>query len=321
VIRVIDNFLSNPNHDPRRHAGRVPWEISERLTIIFRKWQQGDFGVRPHRGFMRNDQNRWVRDPEYPHGRDGRFFGEGPFVNGQRFASRRQLVLEGGHAATQAGIAGTTTDGAYSIVMGLHFPDKKKVYADVDCGTTIYYLSTALKGGSDRDVLESHIKKPGWDAIDTGEDREKTKGAKALLKSHETKKPVRVFRSWKAAKIVPNRPAPTELRYDGLYRVVDYEVINPVLMVHRFKMVRVPGQGPLRALREVQAAQRGIREGKRKREREGLNGRYRRGGRDEGGDNGMDHFDDNDDDEDQGAARRRRRIESEEQWRIINLDP
>jgi hypothetical protein len=63
--------------------------------------------------------------------------------------------------------------------------------------------------------------------------------------------PVRVFRSSKAAKIVPLRPK-RGLRYDGLYVVKEYELVNVKRQIYQFEMKRLNDregeyvQGPLR---------------------------------------------------------------------------
>ena len=239
IVPALEDFLHDDN-EPVRRAKRFPPATYDHLLAILRKWQHGDFGVRPHRGFQRVG-NRWVRDPNWQLGRDGRFYGEGHLVNGQRFADRKQLCLEGGHAATVAGIAGTAAGGAYSVVMGLHFPKTGRVYADVDCGDTIYYMSTALKALPGERA--SNVFDPD-DEDNPADPDTATKGAKALLRSHETGIAVRVFRSWCASKIVPLRPW-KGLRYDGLYTVVDYELLKNRRQIYRFKMERVRGQNPI----------------------------------------------------------------------------
>lgn len=246
VIPPLQHFLSDANR-PQRQAKRIPWDIYEDLLVILRKWELNDFGVRPHRGFIRNPRGRWVPYPDWQFRRDARFFGHGHLVNGQRFASRYQLWNEGGHAAVVAGIAGTERDGAYSVVMGLHSPASKLVYADVDCGEVIYYMSTALPG--EEGELPTNVRDHDDEDLDV-DAAEATRGAKALMRSHETGTPVRVFRSWKASKKVPDRPN-KGFRYDGLYKVVDYECLQNRRQIYRFKMIRLrDGQGPIRGVRQ-----------------------------------------------------------------------
>lgn len=242
AIPALEGFLSDANR-PQRQAKRVPDDTSEDLMAILNKWRFGDFGVHPRRGQRRNANGRWVANPDWLFRRRGQYFGHGHLVNGQIFGSRLQLYIEGGHAATIAGIAGTARGGAYSIVMGLHEPEKRNVYADVDCGEEIYYMSTALKPIPGE--LPTNVIDPADEALDNDEDRA-TRGAKALMRSFQTGEGVRLFRSWKLAEIVPHRPE-WGYRYDGLYRVVDYECLKKGQQIYRFKMVRLrDGQGPLR---------------------------------------------------------------------------
>ncbi|KPI44399.1 uncharacterized protein AB675_8619 [Cyphellophora attinorum] len=246
-IQRIDDFLSDYDAMTGR-AKRLPDDIKEDLTIQLRKWQRGDFGVLPHRAFVRDGKGRWIRNANWNH-RDGRFFGDGHLVNGQTFKNRRIMASEGAHAPPQAGISGNTRDGAYSVVMGLHEPSKQMVYADVDCGDTIYYISTALPlKEDDQDPPTNHFD-PEDEALYVDPETA-TVGARALMISHETRQPVRVFRSYKAAPIVPNKPV-KGFRYDGLYRVEDVVCLKQKRQIYRFKMVRLRGQGALRGMLAV----------------------------------------------------------------------
>lgn len=249
VQQPLADFVSNANR-PQRQQKDVPVDLVEDLRVISNKWAAGDYSVRPHRGQRRNERNRWVIDHLwglYLDEQRGKFFGHGHLVNGQRFPDRMSMLVQGAHASKMGGIAGNTEEGAYSIVMGLHFPKQKLVYADVDCGEEIYYISTALK--EEEGELESNV----LDANDAAlyvDPETATTGAKALMKSHETREPVRVFRSFRAAKIVPRRPQ-WGFRYDGLYRVEDYECLKQRRQIYRFRMKRLsqredPDNGPLR---------------------------------------------------------------------------
>jgi uncharacterized protein (UPF0147 family) len=250
VIPILEDFLSDDDL-PFRTAKRFPPATFDHMLAILRKWQNGDFGVHPHRGFRRVN-GRYRRIPDWPHARNGCFFGHGHLVNGQRFVSRRQMSLEGAHAPTIAGISGTESRGAYSVVMGLHFPKQKLVYADVDCGDTIYYISTALP--PEEGEITSNITDPA-DQNMYVDPTNATRGAKALLKSHETRTPVRVFRSWKASKKVGHRPA-QGYRYDGLYEVIDYECLKQRRQIYRFRMKRVRGQNPIHGVKEAEPTAR-----------------------------------------------------------------
>jgi hypothetical protein len=250
-----------------------------------------------------------VVDANWPHRQHGAFFGHGHLVNGQHFGSRGHLWLEGGHAEFLAGIAGSPEQGAWSVVMGLHDVKKKNVYADVDCGKIIYYMGTALAPENGEDETVINVRDPADDTIDI-DDTKATRGTKALIRSchpppGERRQPVRLFRSGKAAKIVPNKPPGKTYRYDGLYDVVDYEILNKRRLIYRFKMVRQKGQPPLRGLAEVEAKQAEL-EAKRQANRRR---KYRDAGEEDG-----------EVESNRLQPRRRRRIDSEGP-QFIRLDP
>jgi hypothetical protein len=68
-----------------------------------------------------------------------------------------------------------------------------------------------------------------------------------MIESSRTKMPVRVLRTSKMTTEGPNNYRPEAgMRYDGLYRVVGYEVKDLRKQVHLFHLVREPDQGPIR---------------------------------------------------------------------------
>ena len=104
-------------------------------------------------------------------------------------------LRDGAHGSKMGGIAGSGTDGCYSIVIS-------GAYQDADTGDTVMYSSTMRRSLADL--------------------RENS-GAKALLRSKETRKAVRVLRSagakWRGAPSVG-------IRYDGLYQVVSVSEVD-----------------------------------------------------------------------------------------------
>ena len=124
-----------------------------------------------------------------------RIFGHVPGVAvGTSFASYAELNGAGVHKQTQAGISGSGTEGAESVVVSGGYPD------DQDSGDEIIYTG---QGG--RDTSGKHVK-----------DQELVRGNLALAKSELEGLPVRIIRG-----AHPGNPyAPkTAYRYDGLYRV------------------------------------------------------------------------------------------------------
>jgi SAD/SRA domain len=222
----------------------------EDLTIIANKWARGDFSIRPSRGLCRRGHyGRFWPDRDYDLRRSAAFFGHNGLVNGQMWATRSEMYRDGAHGLLIGGIHGSKALGVYAVVMGYHNPSKGEYYADIDCGETIWYISTALPkrpGMGDDNIRDNPDELVHFDP------ELATDGAQALIKSHVTKVPVRVIRSFKAAQIVKYRPN-RGYRYDGLYRVVDYELLKADRQIYRFKMTRVNEregeyvQGPLRS--------------------------------------------------------------------------
>ena len=146
------------------------------------------------------------------------------------------MVRDGAHKYQQAGICGRADGGAQAVVMGK--PEFEE-YADIDLGDEIWYVGTPAKETGEEEVdLEEVVQD---DDIPKGV----TNATKLLFKSIKTENEVRVFRSSKLPKI--NKLKALEgFRYDGVYKVVDYENLEERAL-YRFHMVRVPGQGPIRA--------------------------------------------------------------------------
>lgn len=250
VLRYLEAFLS-PRRAQLRHDKNVPIDIVERTTVILRKWQRGDLSALPLRGLIRNGFTaRFDVNPVWlPRRTTAAFFGHGDLVNGQRWPNRVAMNRDGAHGPLVAGISGKVNGGAYSVVMGLHDINKPEFYADVDLGEIIWYVGTALP--ADEGDKPSNVKET-WDERQmVNPDIEPTNATRTLMKSQETQIPVRVFRSFRLAEIVPNKPR-KGFRYDGLYRVVERECMHRKRQIHRFKMVRLRdregeyAQGPIR---------------------------------------------------------------------------
>ena len=66
-----------------------------------------------------------------------------------------------------------------------------------------------------------------------------------LIKSYVKGTLARVLRGHNLPDNNPYRPA-MGLRYDGLYKVVSFKILDPKTAMYRFTMERVPGQSPIR---------------------------------------------------------------------------
>lgn len=126
----------------------------------------------------------------------------------------------------RSGIHGSPTFGAYSILITQTYEE-----FDDDTGNMIWYSQVHADGSKKADLHK--------------------KGSKALLKSIETGKPVRVLRKqggkWSGC---PSMGA----RYDGIYRVVEHDEGSNDKgdKFARFKLVRLAGQDEIREERPTE---------------------------------------------------------------------
>jgi putative restriction endonuclease len=140
-------------------------------------------------------------------------FGDVPDIKaGDEFATRLDLARSGVHRATQAGITGTASAGAESIVLSGGYVD------DIDDGDRIVYTG---HGGRDQNTKRQIA------------DQYLTRGNRALARSEMESLPVRVTRS------VPGNGPP--YRYDGLYLVVRHwhEIGRDGFRIYRFELAAV----------------------------------------------------------------------------------
>ncbi|KAF9005154.1 PUA-like domain-containing protein [Cyathus striatus] len=159
---------------------------------------------------------------------DNRFGAPAKYPPGTKFGSRQECHAAGVHTRTFAGIAGTPTLGAYSIVVSSGYED------DYDEGDFLIYTGTggqpnSFGGGGGRQIEDQT-----FDHSDNA----------ALKKSVETQRPVRVIRGPN-----PNSEyAPSQgYRYDGLYIVEKAYLAKGKrkFAVCRYELRRLPGQLPV----------------------------------------------------------------------------
>jgi putative restriction endonuclease len=152
-----------------------------------------------------------------------RFFGPIAGVSiGSLFDSRRELHDAGVHAPLQAGISGSASEGADSIVVSGGYED------DEDYGDVIVYTG---HGGNDpttgRQVADQVLER----------------GNLALAISGDQGFPVRVVRG---AGGEPAYSPPSGYRYDGVYFVADHwsEIGRSGYRIWRFRLVRDEAPAP-----------------------------------------------------------------------------
>ncbi|KIM84157.1 hypothetical protein PILCRDRAFT_68487, partial [Piloderma croceum F 1598] len=116
------------------------------------------------------------------------------------------------HGQTRAGIHGSTSDGAYSVVLSGGYDE------DEDKGDTFVYTGSGGIGSKDPDELMQ-----GWNPAQTEHQSFENRYNKSLQISSVTKRPVRVIRGFfkdKKDRTYDSPYAPAEgYRYDGLYIV------------------------------------------------------------------------------------------------------
>jgi putative restriction endonuclease len=150
-----------------------------------------------------------------------RLFGHVPgYPEGSLFEDRAELNASRVHVPTQAGISGSQTEGAESIVLSGGYED------DVDYGNTIIYTG---HGGRDPHTGQQTHDQPF------------TRGNRALALSKQNGLPVRVIRG--SSHDSPYSPR-SGYSYDGLYAVEDFwhEVGKSGFEIWRFRLEKIPDQ-------------------------------------------------------------------------------
>ncbi|KAF2017914.1 hypothetical protein BU24DRAFT_449484 [Aaosphaeria arxii CBS 175.79] len=195
-----------------------PWYLQADAFQLCLRWSLRIFDTDLLRGINRPNASatsyKLNRDWKKEHPTNARVFGDNTLVNGQWWPNQLCLVRDGAHGSAQGGIYGAKDKGAYSIVVS-------GKYKDNDQGYELFYMGT------------------------DGKDEIASENTNRLVESVRFKNPVRVIRSSKLGPENPYRPT-HGYRYDGLYDVVGYQIVNPSNAVHRFHLVRRVGQDPLR---------------------------------------------------------------------------
>ena len=148
-----------------------------------------------------------------------RIFGHVPgYPEGSHFEDRAELNESRVHVPTQAGISGSQTEGAESIVLSGGYED------DADHGDLLIYTG---HGGRDQNTGQQIHDQPF------------TRGNRALALSKQNGLPVRVIRG--SNHDSPYSP-PFGYSYDGLYAVEEFwhEVGKSGFEIWRFRLVKIP---------------------------------------------------------------------------------
>jgi hypothetical protein len=165
----------------------------------------------PNRGSDRLDQTYRAKHPA-----TAKYYGDKGLVIGQCWPSQLCTVRDGAHGSSQGGIFGNKDNGAYSIVMS-----GGGGYNDEDNDDTIMYR------GAD------------------GQNFTPTEATQQMLRSTKLRNEIRVIRSANLHPDNPHRPV-IGFRYDGLYTITGFELVDKEKQIHPFRLERCPGQDAIR---------------------------------------------------------------------------
>lgn len=202
----------------------IPWDLRADAMMLFKKWCMRQWdpdllrGIVTKKGTTSKEKTMNTRsiEKDYPLKVSANYAGTGELMNGQWWPLQICTIRDGAHGTPEGGIYGQAKKGAYSIIMS------GAGYADVDEGDRIKYCGTS------------------------GEANKPTAFTERMLESAKFKNPIRVLRSAAlTGKHSKFRPA-KGLRYDGLYEITEYELLDQGTSMYRFSLERCPGQDPIR---------------------------------------------------------------------------
>lgn len=225
--RMLHNDGGLPQLFDDRHAGSMaghwPWDVKSDAKELYYRWCSKNFDDNLLHGIITSQKGKHAEDDRSADQVDktcqisSKYIGNGKLVNGQWWPTLLCALRDGAHGDSQSGISGETNVAAYSCFMS---GGKNHIYDDKDMGDIVEYC------GQDSDT-------PG----------QVSRGTSLLQRNVSEKVPVRFIRSYK----VNSKYAPSKgFRYDGLYDVVSSELLDESKGRYRFKLVRRPGQGPIR---------------------------------------------------------------------------
>ncbi|KAG0136932.1 PUA-like domain-containing protein [Tuber indicum] len=172
-----------------------------------------------------NGRRTYMLDKRFPKRVADRFGGNGLTV-GDWWPYQICALRDGAHGSRMGGIHGRVNSGAYSIVISGGYEETDKDYGD-----------RILYTGSRGEIVPN---RPQVAPL--------TNATMSLIKSYQTREAVRVLRSSKC----DSRWAPAVgIRYDGLYRVMTYEIEedHEGKPYYRFELQRILGQEPINTSR------------------------------------------------------------------------
>jgi hypothetical protein len=204
------------------------WGTAGVMHGIYIRWQHG--------------RRSYALDPRYAHQRrDAAVFGHNGLAPGDWWPLQIAAWFAGAHGSHIKGIFGTPTEGAYSVVVSGAAAAYHGENGDRDRGSVLFYSA---------------------DSPDRNDVAAPSADTRALLRSEQTRRPVRVLRS--AGRHNRHWAPRVGIRYDGLYLVERRVQTANGRGGHFWKFVlrRVAGQLPtLEQLRAVPSRRQRIDEG------------------------------------------------------------
>lgn len=224
ILVVKSKLLEDQGFPAIFDSAVFPWDLRADALMLFKKWcvRQWDpdllRGIVTKKGTGSKDRAFSTRSikKDYPQRISANYVGAGDLVNGQWWPLQICTIRDGAHGTPEGGIYGQAKKGAYSIILS------GGGYADIDEGDSIQYCGTS------------------------GEENKPTAFTERMLESFQLKQPARVLRSAAlAGKHSKYRPA-KGLRYDGIYDITGYELLDKGTAMYRFTLKRCAGQDPIR---------------------------------------------------------------------------
>jgi hypothetical protein len=218
-----------------------PWDIRADAFQLYNRWKQQDFKIDLLRHIVTKKEGKRNADsiaPDWLHSAD--YYGEGDLVLGQWWPTQLCTVRDSAHGAAQGGIYGHIGRGVFSIVLS---GGEGYGYKDEDNGDDLWYSGTVSK-----DPMKTLTRNLNNNDQQLGDDNAlgATTNTRLLIESCDRiKNDVRVIRSHNLPKSNAYRPE-VGFRYDGLYKVVAYELVDREKSAYRFNLKRCPGQHPIR---------------------------------------------------------------------------
>ncbi|KAI9805859.1 MAG: hypothetical protein M1825_000473 [Sarcosagium campestre] len=221
--KVLDDRSGLPRIFDDPDNINYPWDIKLDAEALFIRWMQGDLDTHLLRGIETSNKKRangktamgHSLQKDYAARRSCNVVGDNGLVNGQWWPMQICAMRDGAHGEIEAGIHGQHGKGALSVLLS------SGAYDDKDEGDRILYCGTS------------------------GSEGKPTTGTKYMKESERLRIPVRVLRSSALPQSNGYRPS-RGLRYDGVYDIVDSEILDVDTAMHRFTLQRQEGQTPIR---------------------------------------------------------------------------